>query len=105
MVGGVARVPLDVPPYMMTAADGAVVGPNVVGLRRALRDHGLAGRVEGMTAWVDAAFLNEAGIPAICFGPGSIGQAHSACEWVEVQQVRDATVVLETFTRRFLGIG
>ncbi len=56
--------------------------------------------VAGMTAWVDAAFLNEAGIPALCFGPGSIAQAHSADEWVELAQVRAGAAVLS----RFLGL-
>jgi acetylornithine deacetylase len=60
----------------------------------ALREEGMEARIEGMTAWVDAAFLNEAGIPAVCFGPGSIEQAHSADEYVEVQEVRAAAAVL-----------
>jgi UDP-N-acetylglucosamine acyltransferase len=34
MIGGGSRVPTDVPPYMMVGPDG-VIGPNVVGLRRA----------------------------------------------------------------------
>jgi len=52
-----------------------------------------------MTAWVDAAFLNEAGIPAVCYGPGSIEQAHTADEWVDMRQIDACTDVLERFAR------
>jgi acetylornithine deacetylase len=68
-------------------------------LLSALEKEDVPGRVEGMTAWVDAAFLNEAGIPAVCFGPGSIAQAHSADEWVDPREIVAAARVLE----RFLG--
>lgn len=71
-------------------------------LVQALEDEGLEGRIRGMTAWVDAAFLNVAGIPAVCFGPGSIEQAHSADEWVEVEEIRRAADVVERFARGFL---
>jgi len=56
-----------------------------------------------MTAWVDGAIFNEAGIPAVCFGPGSIGYAHSAAESVPVEEVRNCARVLESFARSFLG--
>jgi len=52
-------------------------------------------RIEGMSAWTDAALLNEAGIPAVCFGPGDISIAHSAEEWVPVDEIVRATAVLE----------
>jgi len=55
-----------------------------------------------MTAWVEASFLNEAGIPAICFGPGSIGQAHSDDEWIRVEEIEQCASVLERFARVFL---
>jgi acetylornithine deacetylase len=38
--------------------------------------------------------LNSAGIPAICFGPGDIALAHSAEEWVVVNEIERATRVL-----------
>ena len=58
--------------------------------------------VQGMTAWVEASLLNEAGVPAVCFGPGSIGQAHSDDEWVDPQEIEQCASVLERFTRDFL---
>ncbi len=71
----------------------------VHGLLEACRSCGIEPRVEGMTAWVDAAFLNEAGIPAVCFGPGDIGQAHSADEWIQAHQVTSCADILERFAR------
>jgi acetylornithine deacetylase len=53
-----------------------------------------ASALEGMSAWTDAALLNEAGIPAICFGPGDITLAHSPTEYVPVVEIERATTVL-----------
>ena len=82
---------------------GSDVSPShglVHDLRSALESEGEEPRVEGMTAWVDAAYLNRAGVPAVCFGPGSIAQAHSADEWIEERQLLIAQRVLE----RLLGL-
>lgn len=76
-----------------------VESPLVQGLLAAAKDAGVDPRVEGMTAWVDAAFLNEAGVPAVCFGPGSIEQAHTADEWLDVRQLEVCADVLERFAR------
>lgn len=73
--------------------------PLVQGLLRSGEVFGVESLIEGMTAWVDAAFLNEAGIPAVCYGPGSIEQAHTDDEWVDIRQVHTCADVLEHFTR------
>ena len=52
-----------------------------------------------MPAWTDAALLNEAGIPTVCFGPGDIGLAHAAEEWVALEEVERAAAVLEALVR------
>ena len=52
--------------------------PLVTGLREACERSGVPGALKGMSAWVDACFLNEHGTPAVCFGPGSIAQAHAS---------------------------
>jgi len=80
----------------------SVHAPLVRSLLAAAREEGLEGKVEAMTAWVDAAFLNQRGIPAVCFGPGSIAQAHSAVEWVAVEELRMGARVLTRFAREFL---
>lgn len=68
-------------------------------LLEAARGTGAVGGVAAMTAWVDAAFLNEAGIPAVCFGPGDIAQAHTADEWIDAGEILLCAEVLERFAR------
>jgi acetylornithine deacetylase/succinyl-diaminopimelate desuccinylase family protein len=41
----------------------------------------------------DASKFAEAGIPSVVIGPGDIAQAHTACEWVGVEEVRAAAEV------------
>jgi acetylornithine deacetylase len=79
--------------------------PLVTGLLAAVAAEGIPARVEGMSAWVDAALLNESGTPAVCFGPGSIALAHTAEEWVPLDEVELCARVLERFGRGFLGVG
>jgi acetylornithine deacetylase len=68
--------------------------PVVRALDAALTASGEKPVVMGVTAWTDAALLNAAGIPAICFGPGDMSLAHAAEEWIELEQVERATRVL-----------
>jgi len=75
-------------------SDVQVDAPVVKALMRALEAEGLAAPVEGLSAWTDAALLNAAGIPAVCFGPGDIALAHSAEEFVPVDEIEKATRVL-----------
>jgi acetylornithine deacetylase len=63
-------------------------------LERALTAEGRPAPVEGLSAWTDAALLNEAGIPTVCFGPGDIGLAHAAEEYVPVREIETAAAVL-----------
>lgn len=58
---------------------------------------GSAPAVEGLSAWTDAALLNDAGIPAVCFGPGDIALAHAATEYVPLSDIDAATAVLTAF--------
>jgi acetylornithine deacetylase len=97
---------LDVSLEVMLERPGTEVdvdSPLVRGLLAAGEAHGARPSVEGMTAWVDAAFLNEAGIPAVCYGPGSIEQAHTADEWIDTGQIVTCAAVLETFARGLAG--
>ena len=63
---------------------------------RAAAESTVTPRVEGLSCWTDAALFHEAGIPSLCFGPGDISRAHSATEWVEVDDIERAASVLET---------
>jgi acetylornithine deacetylase len=79
-----AQVPSDVSPD----------APIARALEAALGAVGEPVRVEGLSAWTDAALLNDAGIPAICFGPGDIALAHADEEWVATDEIERATRVL-----------
>jgi acetylornithine deacetylase len=98
-----ARIPeLDAALQVTLERPGTEVGVDsdlVRSLLRASAAHGVEPRVEGMTAWVDAAFLNAAGIPAVCYGPGDIAQAHTEDEWVAAADVAGCADVLETLAR------
>lgn len=71
-------------------------------LERGLQEAGMPAPLEGLSAWTDAALLNEAGIAAICFGPGDIALAHSAEEYVPVGEIRSATEVLTNVAREWM---
>jgi acetylornithine deacetylase len=86
-----AQLPSEVPPD----------APIVRRLRRALERENVPVRIEGFSAWTDAALLNEAGIPAICFGPGDISMAHAAEEFVPVEEIGLATRVLSRVVREW----
>jgi acetylornithine deacetylase len=75
-------------------SDVAADAPIVTRLLTAMKREGIPPRIEGLSAWTDAALLNEAGIPTICFGPGDIGLAHAAEEFVPLLEIERATRVL-----------
>jgi succinyl-diaminopimelate desuccinylase len=55
----------------------------------------------GFTGITDARFyLNDAKIPAVILGPGSLSVAHTANEWVEVQ---DLVAAARVYARIFVG--
>jgi acetylornithine deacetylase len=84
-------------------SDVPVDAPVVRALATALGARGEGARIEGMSAWTDAALLNEAGIPAVCFGPGDISLAHAAEEYIPLEEIDRATVVLAAFARSWCG--
>lgn len=91
-----------VPGLFRAGTEVPTASPLVTALVQSLEAAGSASRIEGMTAWVDACFLNETGTPALCFGPGSIAQAHGLNEWVGVDEIRTCQRVLAAFLRRAL---
>ena len=80
-----------------SASDVSRDAPVMIGMLDALERERLPSRIEGLSAWTDAALLNDAGIPAICFGPGDIALAHSATEYVPIMEIDAATRVLTRF--------
>jgi len=88
-----AQLPSDVP----------VDAPVVRRLAGAVEREGIPVSIEGLSAWTDAALLNEAGIPTVCFGPGDIALAHAAEEFVAVDDIERATRVLARVVREWCG--
>jgi acetylornithine deacetylase/succinyl-diaminopimelate desuccinylase-like protein len=50
----------------------------------------------------DAAHLSQGGIPSVCLGPGSIDQAHTADEWIDLRALEEGAGF---FTRWIAGLG
>lgn len=82
-------------------SDVSVDAPIVRALASAIEALGGSTRIDGMSAWTDAAILNEAGIPAICFGPGDIALAHAAEEWVATTEIESAANTLTELALRW----
>jgi acetylornithine deacetylase ArgE len=55
----------------------------------------------GVPYATNAAFYAQAGIPSVVFGPGNIEQAHTADEWLPLDQLRQAVEILYRFTMSF----
>jgi len=82
-------------------SDVPLDSPIVKRLRGALEREGVPVKIEGLSAWTDAAPLNESGIPTICFGPGDIALAHAAEEFVPIDDIDAATRVLTRVVREW----
>ncbi len=67
------------------------------GLQHAARRHGAAGRIRGVPFGTDASTLAVGGVPAVVFGPGSIEQAHTADEWIDILSLQQAVEILVDF--------
>ncbi|MDP9258266.1 MAG: ArgE/DapE family deacylase [Actinomycetota bacterium] len=69
-------------------AEVATDAPIVQTLVEAGRDLGQPHHLGGLDNWHDGATLTvEAGIPAVCFGPGDIHRAHAADEYVPIDDL------------------
>jgi acetylornithine deacetylase len=89
------------PLVTQSPSDVPLDAPIVRELAHAMEEHGEAGGIGGMSAWTDAALLNEAGIPAVCFGPGDISLAHAAEEYIALDEIDRATDVLASLAKRW----
>jgi acetylornithine deacetylase/succinyl-diaminopimelate desuccinylase family protein len=54
-------------------------------------------RARGVDFYCDASVLAGGGIPSVVFGPGNIAQAHTADEWIELEQLERARRMLVDF--------
>ena len=66
--------------------------------RRSAPSSGAArvGAAVDLDFWTEAAVLAERGIDAVVFGPGAVGQAHAADEFVDIAELEEAAA---TFAR------
>ncbi len=71
-------------------------------MNSAVQAIGLPGGKIGVPFGTDAAAFAAAGVPSIVFGPGSIDQAHTADEWLALDQLESASEALYQFGRRGL---
>ncbi|MFI4877076.1 MAG: M20 family metallopeptidase [Blastopirellula sp. JB062] len=53
----------------------------------------VSGPCEKQGAWycTNASSFDAGGVPSVVYGPGSIAQAHTADEWIEIEQLRQAS--------------
>lgn len=76
------HVPFSGPPLPAAGQDAEAA-------RRFAQDHGLPVG-DPVDFWTEAALFSAAGLPALVFGPGDIAQAHTADEWVALEQLAAA---------------
>jgi acetylornithine deacetylase len=63
-------------------------------LSGAAKQRGIESRRLGVAYGTNAAIIAESGVPTVVFGPGSIAQAHTADEWIDIREVEAASDIL-----------
>ncbi|MEX2188334.1 MAG: M20 family metallopeptidase [Pirellulales bacterium] len=58
----------------------------------------------GVPYGTDASTFQAAGCPSVVFGPGSIDQAHTCDEWIEIDQLHAAAEILYRFAGQFTSV-
>jgi len=58
-------------------------------------------RAVGVPYGTDGALFAATGVPTVIFGPGSIAQAHTADEWIALDQVEKAAEIYYRFVKSF----
>ena len=76
--------------YPLDSAVGPTFGKII---SSALNELGLSGEHLGVAYGSDASTYSAVGIPAIVIGPGSIDQAHTKDEWLEISEIEKAVSV------------
>jgi acetylornithine deacetylase len=66
-------------------------------LSKAIQACGHEGAWIGVPFGTDAHAFSSRDIPTVVFGPGSIDQAHTIDEWIEIDQLHQATEILKQF--------
>jgi acetylornithine deacetylase len=90
------------PPW--TRAQALPDGENLVWADRLLRQVRAvrgSGEKVGVPYGTHASRLAAAGVPSVVFGPGSIAQAHTKDEWIEIKQLEAAAEIYFRFAADF----
>lgn len=95
------QVEMEAPLLSDEAMETDPTSPVVETASRVLEQLGLNGEPVGVPFGCDGSKLSRAGIPTIIFGPGSIEQAHTANEFIELAQVSQSVDFYQKFILEF----
>jgi acetylornithine deacetylase len=98
---GAARVVMHPPFLNGFSMEVPGESPVAAAARATCAAEGLDDQIIGVPFGSDASKMTRSGVPTIIFGPGSIDQAHTADEYVEIAQVTRAARMLADMARRF----
>jgi acetylornithine deacetylase len=73
-------------------------------IAKLVQDAGRGSELGGVPFGTDAAALSAAGVPTVVFGPGSIAQAHTCDEFMEIEQLQFAADVFYEIARGALTV-
>jgi acetylornithine deacetylase len=86
-------------PHIVDYALGAASSPELDALTAVLTRHGLASEPVGVGHGSDASKIALDGVPCVVFGAGDIAKAHTADEYVPLDQLETACAVITDFIR------
>jgi len=92
---------VDISPAMHTAAEH----PLPASIRTTLRQHGLDDTPSGVAYCTDGGQLSAMGFPCVVMGPGDIAVAHSAVEYLELDQLQQAGDLYVDIAKEFAKQG
>lgn len=82
-------------PYLLAmGVENAIDAPHLKALVHACELEGIHPELQTAHYATDAAIYQEAGIPCVVFGPGSIAQAHTANEHINIAQIEKASNII-----------
>ncbi len=91
------------PPFVDYQLDPTINRDFALQISKILAGMGLSGEQSGAGYGTDASTYSIAGIPAIVIGPGSIDQAHTKDEWLEIAELdKSVLVYLQIMRHNFI---
>ena len=90
----------DFPPKELDREHPLVEAVSEIAVQQGARDNKLV----GFDTWADqVTLMKDGGIPCVCFGPGSIQNAHAVDEFVPVEELELCTRVYADLALRWCG--